>query len=139
MSSYSTFLLKNTIILMRLFLHFSTVVPPWYFWQFSFHKSWILKSVTEFPKIVVDQKCVLYSFSSTAYTHFQNFASFFSKLYTQIQELHTQSTKCLTSLAKWSTAFKISQTTSQKQTFVIRCKHLCHNILFLDISYTHSY
>ncbi len=49
-------------------------------------------------------------FFSTACTHFQNFASFFSKLYTQIQELHKQNAKCLTSLAKWSTAFKISQT-----------------------------
>jgi len=29
--------------------------------------------------------------------------------------------------------------TSQKQTFVLCCKHLCLNILFLDISYTHSF
>ncbi len=34
----------------------------------------------------------------------------FSHLYTQIQELHTQNAKCLTSLAKWSSAFRISQT-----------------------------
>ncbi len=26
--------------------------------------------------------------------------------------------------------------TSQKQTFVLCCKHLCHNIIFMDISYT---
>ncbi len=32
------------------------------------------------------------------------------KLYTEIQDLHTQNAKCLASLAKWSTAFKISQT-----------------------------
>jgi len=28
---------------------------------------------------------------------------------------------------------------SQKQTFVLLCKQLCHNIIFLDISYTQSY
>jgi len=48
---------------------------------------------------------------------------FFSKHYTQT--LHTNPRtahkKCLTSLAKWSTAFKLSQTH-------LKGKHLCHNI-----------
>ncbi len=52
------------------------------------------------------QMCL--QFFSTAYTHFPNFASFFSKLYTQIQELHAQNASHL--LQKWSTAFKIKHT-----------------------------
>ncbi len=38
------------------------------------------------------------------------FSNAYTQLYTQIQELHAQNEKCLASLAKWSTAFKISQT-----------------------------
>jgi len=43
---------------------------------------------------------------SSAYTHLKNVASFFSKLYTQIQQLHTE----------WKMP--------HKQIFVLRCKHL---------------
>ncbi len=52
----------------------------------------------------------------------------------KIQELHTQNTKCLTSFAKWSTAFKISQTD-------LKIKHVSYVantfaiIYVLDISY----
>ncbi len=40
------------------------------------------------------KKTIFLQFFSTAYTHFQN-CLFFPKLYTQIQELHTQNAKCL--------------------------------------------
>ncbi len=51
--------------------------------------------------------------------------------FTQIQESHT---KCKTPhiSSKSSSAFNASQ----KQTFVLHCKHLCHNIICLYISYT---
>ncbi len=63
-----------------------------------------------------------YSFFNSLHT-FSKLCLFCSKLYTQIQELHTQNAKCLTYLAKWITAFKISQTHLKNI-----CKHLCHNI-----------
>ncbi len=63
-----------------------------------------------------------YTKFTTAYTHFQK--KKFSRLYTQIQQLHTQNAKCFTSLAKWSTAFKYHKHISKANI----CKHLCHKI-----------
>ncbi len=73
----------------------------------------------------------------TFYAHIQNFASFFQNI-TQVQELHT---KCKTPHISCKTKHCVQNitNTSQKQTFVLRCNHLCHNIIFLDKSYAHSY
>ncbi len=62
---------------------------------------------------------------------FSKLCLFFSKRYTQIQELHTQNAKCFTSLAKWSTAFNIWQTHLEStfaNTFAIiySCYFLCY-------------
>ncbi len=58
---------------------------------------------------VLDLSEQCYSFFICLHT-FSKLYLFLSKLNTQIQELHTQNAKCLTSLAKWHTAFKRSQT-----------------------------
>ncbi len=65
---------------------------------------------------------------------FSKLCLFFPKLYTQIQELHT---KCKMShiTCKMKHCIQNITNTSQKQTFVLRCKHLCHNAIFLDILY----
>ncbi len=63
-------------------------------------------------------------FFSNCLHPFSKLCIFFSQLYTQIQELHTQHAKCLTSLAKWSTAFRISQMHLK----IKPLQHLCHNI-----------
>ncbi len=89
------------------------------------------KNLNEDKKNITLKQSVncLYSFFSTAYTHFQHFA--FKKKYSQIQELHTQNVKCLTYLAKWSIAFKISQSIKYTQQNIPKaniCKPLCHNI-----------
>ncbi len=76
-------------------------------------------------------------FFSTAYTHFQNFASFFffKTLHTNPRTAHT---KCKMPHISCKMKHCIQNITnkSQKQTFILYCKHLCHNIIFLDISYT---
>ncbi len=62
---------------------------------------------------------------------------FSSKLYTQIQELHTKC-KIPHIFCKMTHCIQNITNASQKQTFVLHCKHFCHNIIFLDISYTHT-
>ncbi len=85
--------------------------------------------------IAAYQDCL--QFFSTAYT-FSKLCLFFSKLYIQIQELHTQNAKRLTCLTKLSTALKISQTR-------LKSKHLSYIantfaiISYFWIYHTHSY
>ena len=61
-----------------------------------------------------------------------------SKLHTNPTTAHT---KC--KMPRFSCKMKHCNqnitNTSQKHTFVSCCKHFCHYITFLDISYTHSY
>ncbi len=77
--------------------------------------------------------CLYELYCKKSYLHLLQLTVFFnslhtlSKLYTQIQELHTQNAKSLTSLVKWST------NTSQKQTFantfpiiLIPARFLCY-------------
>ncbi len=69
-------------------------------------------------------------FSAVYNTLFKTLPLFFSKLYSQIQELHTQR---LTSLAKWSAAFKISQ--SHLKSYHLQTP--CHNTTaYFMIAYT---
>ncbi len=60
-----------------------------------------------------------YSIFLTAYTHFQNFTSFFSNLYTQIQELHTQNASQL--LQNEALHSKYPKHISKANI----CKHIC--------------
>jgi len=71
-----------------------------------------------------------------AYTHFQNFASFFQN-FTNPRTAHTKC-KMPHISCKMKHCIQNISNTSQKQTFVLRCKHLCHNIYFW-ISHIHSY
>ncbi len=62
----------------------------------------------------------IYRFFFSCLHTFSKLCLFFQNL-THKSKNCTQNAKCLTSLAKWSTAFKISQTH-------LKSKHLCHNI-----------
>ncbi len=96
------------------------------------------KSLSQYVSVIISLPIrIAYSFFQLL-THFQNFASFFSKLHIQIQELHTQNAKFLTCLTKLSTVLKISQTRLKNKhssyvanTFAI--------ISYFWIYHTHSY
>ncbi len=74
-------------------------------------------------------------FCLTAYTHFQNFASFFFTLHTNPRIAHTKC-KMPHISCKMKCCIQNITNTFKKQTFVLQCKHLCHKNIFLDMSYT---
>ncbi len=63
---------------------------------------------------------------------------FFKTLHTNLRIAHTK-WKMPHISCKMKHWIQNITNTSQKKTFVLGCQHLCHNIIFLDISYTHSY
>ncbi len=67
---------------------------------------------------------ILLGVFSTAFTHFQTFKLFFSKLYTQIQELHIQNQNASHLLQNEALQSKYHKYISKANI----CKHLCHNI-----------
>jgi len=86
--------------------------------------------------MAADNSCLQFFFNCLH--TFSKLHLFFSKLYTQIQKLHTKC-KMPHISCKMKHCIQNITNTSQKQTFVLHCKHLCYNILLLDISYTHNY
>ncbi len=88
------------------------------------------KSLSQYVSVIILLPIrIAYSFFQLL-THFQNFASFFFKtLHTNPRIAHT---KCKIPHMSYKVKHCIQNitNTSQKQAFVLRCKHLCHNIIF---------
>ncbi len=82
------------------------------------------------------KEVLVYSFFNYLHTFSKLASVFFSKLCTNPRIAHT---KCKMPHISCKMKHCFHNITSQKQTFALSCKHLCHNIIFLDISYSHSY